>query len=229
MQLKKIKDLKSLPFKFEAKRSSSNGDSGGSQTTIQLDKTDRVLSGYALLFDQKSSPMYFPDEDGNLVPYYEVIPKSALNGADFSDVILDFNHNVDNLLARTMNGSLTLAVDDVGLKFTAKLNASQFASDIFENVRSGLISQMSFWAGCTGYSSDETQPDGSHIITVDQLPVFVDVALVTFPQYSQTNVDISRSNLQKKSKQENELKLKRDKSNKELKKLQLELLQTKLN
>lgn len=228
MQLKKIKDLKSLPFKFEAQRSSSNGDSG-SQATIQLDSTDRVLSGYALLFDQQSSPMYFPDEDGNLVPYYEVIPKIALNGADFSDVILDFNHNVDNLLARTMNGSLTLVVDDVGLKFTAKLNSSQFASDIFENVRSGLISQMSFWAGCTGYSSDETQPDGSHIITVDQLPVFIDVALVTFPQYSQTSVDISRSNLRKESKQETELKLKRDKSNKELKKLQLQLLQTKLN
>ncbi len=146
-------------------------------------------------------PCIFPTTYGNLVPYYEVIPKSALNGADFSDVILDFNHEVDNLLAtRKMNGSLTLVVDDVGLKFTAKLNSSQFASDIFENVRSGLISQMSFWAGCTGYSSDETQSDGSHIITVDQLPVFVDVALVTFPQYSQTNVDISRSNLQKKSK-----------------------------
>jgi hypothetical protein len=97
------------------------------------------VEGYACTFD-KAYPVS-KLKNGTLI--YEVIDRSAFNGADMSDVIMRYNHR-DKILARTSNGSLSLLVDSHGLKFLADLSQSAAAREMYEEVKNGLITKMSF-------------------------------------------------------------------------------------
>lgn len=74
------------------------GDTGG-----------RTVTGYAAKFESWSEPI--------CGWFVEQIRRGAFDECDTSDAIMCFNHNVNDILARTSSGTLTLAVDEVGLRF----------------------------------------------------------------------------------------------------------------
>lgn len=61
------------------------------------------------------------------------------------DVPLKYNQQ-DNILviARTRNGSLTLLVDDIGLKVSAKLLETSSNKEIYQSVVAGLLDKINF-------------------------------------------------------------------------------------
>jgi HK97 family phage prohead protease len=61
------------------------------------------------------------------------------------DVPLKYNQQ-DNILviARTRNRSLTLLVDDIGLKVSAKLIETSSNKKIYQSVVAGLLDKMNF-------------------------------------------------------------------------------------
>ncbi len=61
------------------------------------------------------------------------------------DVPLKYNQQ-DNILviARTRNGSLTLLVDDIGLKVSAKLLETSSNKEIYRTVVAGLLDKINF-------------------------------------------------------------------------------------
>lgn len=61
------------------------------------------------------------------------------------DVPLKYNQQ-DNILviARTRNGSLTLLVDDIGLKVSAKLLETSSNKEIYRSVVAGLLDKINF-------------------------------------------------------------------------------------
>lgn len=97
-----------------------------------------VLEGYIAKFDTFTE-LY----DG----FYEKIDRNAFNDtlADGHNVFLLYNHNYDKPLASTRNNTLTLTTDEIGLKFSAKINENlSYAKDTYELVKSGECRGCSF-------------------------------------------------------------------------------------
>lgn len=77
--------------------------------------------------------------------YSEEIDRNALDAADLSDVIMQYDH-AGKVLARRTNGSLLIdSLDAVGPFFAADLSKSKAAKDLYEEVQARLITRMS-WA-----------------------------------------------------------------------------------
>lgn len=163
-----------------------------------IDASDMKVRGYALKFNKRT--VLYEDEN---IKVMEVIDPNALTGADKSDVILSRNHDDNFILARTKNGSLGLLVDDVGLKIDAQFIDTQIARDTFEEIRSKLISKMSFkWAG--GLYKDTIESEGSKDVMVrtwTNLGTLIDVSAVTFPAYDDTQIEEVRARFKKNTEQ----------------------------
>ena len=101
--------------------------------------TDFYVEGYATTFNK---PYLLYEWDGN--KYYERIDRNALAGADMSDVIMQYNHE-GKVLARLSNGTLGVEANDNGLFTFADLSKSRAAQDMFEEIKNGLVTKMS-WA-----------------------------------------------------------------------------------
>lgn len=152
-------------------------------------KQSESISGYALVFGQRA--VLYKDPDTGL-EYGEVIDRHALDGADLTDVVLKYNHE-DHVLARTRNHSLSLSIDDHGLKIEADMSGSDEAKSILNDVRSGLLDKMSF---AFVVAPDGEQWDAAtRTRTVMKIERVFDVAVVDFPAYEQTEVS-ARSGFQ---------------------------------
>ena len=101
-------------------------------------ESDYYVEGYATTVD---SP-YLMYDDGRR-KYYEVIDRRAFDGADMTDVIMQYDHE-GRVLARKSNGTLGIELDSKGLFIFADLSKSAAAKEFFDEIRNGLISQMSF-------------------------------------------------------------------------------------
>lgn len=148
------------------------------------ENSSRTIVGYAAKFDSWSEPI--------LGWFKEKIARSAFEGCDLTDVIMCFNHNVDDILARTTSGTLTLSTDDVGLRFSFDAPNTTRGNDMLELVRRGDVSKCSFrfvvekdeWRYQDGRSGDtELKYDERTILKFAMLK---DVALVVFPAYKDT-------------------------------------------
>ncbi len=100
-------------------------------------ESDFYVEGYATTFD---SP-YLMFDDGRR-KYYEVIDRRAFDGADVTDVIMQYDHE-GRVMARKSNGTLGIEPDEKGLFVFADLSKSGAARDFYDEIRNGLISQMS--------------------------------------------------------------------------------------
>lgn len=141
-----------------------------------------ILEGYAVVFD---TPTLIGDEKRG---FYEVIAKGSIDESALKDVPLRYNHDDKNLiLARTRNKSLELKIDDHGLFIRAKLQANvQQHKDIYEMVKSGLLSSMSFAFTVKEQKIDRSGTIPKRIITkVDKL---YDTSIVDFPAYEATEI-----------------------------------------
>lgn len=142
---------------------------------------ERIVEGYALKFNERTQI-----GSGDWA-WIEEIDPSAMDNADLSDVILNFNHDWDNLLARTKNNSLQLIVDDIGLKIIATLDDTQLGVDTYKRIQSGLINRMSFAVQVTANVWSEAEGEMDHR-KITGFGRFYDVSAVTFPAYEQTEI-----------------------------------------
>lgn len=142
---------------------------------------DMILEGYACVFNERT---LIGSEDYG---FYEIIDRNAFDGADLSDVPLKYNHtDAVPILARTRNGSLSLSVDDKGLKIRAKLLDTQDAKDMYKRVQEGLIDKMSFAFTTKEQEwSDATDP---YTRTIKRFEKIWDVSVVDIPAYDGTSV-----------------------------------------
>ena len=126
MKDKKLKELRLATENLEVR-------------TDEQDAAKMIIEGYPIVFDRET---YI---DLGYDGWYEKVDRNAFANADMSDVCLKYNHN-DNvfILARTRNGSLTLTVDDRGVFIHAELIDTTTNRDVYEMVRSGLLTEGSF-------------------------------------------------------------------------------------
>ena len=107
------------------------------ETNKRID-TDYYVEGYATTFDE---PYLLYEIDG--IKYYEKIDRNALKGADISDVIMQYDHQ-GKVLARLSNGTLGIEPTEKGLFIYADLSKSQEARELYEEIKNGLVTKMSW-------------------------------------------------------------------------------------
>lgn len=150
---------------------------------------EKVISGYAILFNEPSQPM--PVDNST---FTETISPQALQGVDFSKLVMIYNHDYANILASVKAGTLTVNVDEKGLAFKATLPDTTVANDVYENIKAGNLDSMSF-----GFSvlADEWQQadDGSYTRQIDKIENLYELSVVTLPAYDSTELTVDTRNL----------------------------------
>lgn len=140
--------------------------------------TDYYVEGYATTFDK---PYLLYECDG--IKYYEVIDRHALDSADMSDVIMQYDHE-GKVLARKSNDTLVLETDDNGLFICADLSKSQASKDMYEEIKNGLVTRMS-WAFTVAEDSYNTETRTRTILKVKKV---YDVSAVSIPANQDTEI-----------------------------------------
>lgn len=141
----------------------------------------KVISGYALKFNTRSNV---------LGDFIETIEPGALDGADMSDVRALVDHNPSLIIGRSSSGTLKLDVDEVGLRFEISLPNTQYANDLYENIRLGNISNCSFGFNIAsqGATREKNPTTGLYFQRIKKISKLTDVSVVTYPAYNDTDV-----------------------------------------
>lgn len=148
---------------------------------IQNDKridTDYYVEGYATTFNK---PYELYEYDG--VKYYEVIDRHALDNADMSDVIMQYDHE-GRVLARQSNKTLIVEPNDNGLFICADLSKSSASKEMYEEINNGLVTRMS-WAFTVEEDSYNSEIRTRTILKVKKV---YDVSAVSIPANQDTEI-----------------------------------------
>ena len=148
-----------------------------SQTPNKRIDTEHYVEGYAATWDDYT--LY--ENDG--IQYKERIERNAFNGADMSDVIMQYDH-AGKVLARNSNGSLIVEIDEHGLFMAADLSRSMAAREMFGEIDGGLVNKMS-WA----FTVDEDEYDkNNRTRVIKKIKKVFDVSAVSYPANDGTEI-----------------------------------------
>ena len=140
-----------------------------------------IVEGYATTFEQPYVLVHF---DG--IDYMEVIDRHAFDETDMSDVIMQYDHE-GKVIARQKNGSLTINTDDHGLHIRADLSGSTAAKEMYEEIRAGLVSEMSFAFSV----EEESYNEENHTRRILKIRKLYDVSAVSIPANPATAISVS--------------------------------------
>lgn len=140
--------------------------------------SDYYVEGHATTFNK---PYLLYEYDG--VKYYEEIDRHALDDADLSDVIMQYDHQ-GKVLARLSNGTLGLEPTEKGLFIYADLSKSQAAKELYEEIKNGLVTKMS-WAFTV--AEDEYDRE-TRTRTITKIKKVYDVSAVSIPANGDTEI-----------------------------------------
>lgn len=142
-----------------------------------------IVSGYASTF----APYLLMSIDGT--DCYERIEPNAFNDADLSDVVFLRDHE-GRVFARTKNETVRLTVDEKGLFQEADLGSTTASREMYEDIASGLYSQMSF-AFTVADDDIEENDDGTLTRVIKRIKKVYDVSAVSFPANPTTDIGVS--------------------------------------
>ena len=140
-----------------------------------------ILEGYAIVFEEET---LIGDEERG---FREVISRDSLSKANMKDVPLKYNH-MDSflILARTKNKSLSLSVDEKGLKVHAELLNTTTNQDVYKMVKAGLLDKMSFAFTVKKQSWDRKAE--IPLRRIEEIDRLYDVSVVDLPAYEGTSI-----------------------------------------
>ncbi len=149
-----------------------------------------IVEGYATTFNQPY--LLF---DGRYYKVWEQIAPTAFDECDMSDVIMQYDHE-GRVFARNKNGTLTLAVDAVGLKMTASLGGTDIGRQLYQEIKGGYTDKMSFGfvvAEDQRVSSVDHENDVETITrTITKIKKLYDVSAVSIPANDMTSISARR-------------------------------------
>lgn len=165
-------------------------DDEGNETERPANRfgSTHYVEGYATTFEDPY--ILFEDRDG--WKYVEIIDRHALDDADLSDVMLQYDHS-GPVYARNTNNLLYLEANDHGWFVAADLSKTSGARDLFENIRIGNVRQMS-WAFIPS-EEQYTEDRENKVFTtrITRVKKVFDVSAVSYP--ADPNTEISARNL----------------------------------
>lgn len=149
-------------------------------------ENSRTVEGYALVFNSLSK---------DLGSFREVIVPESLEGViERSDIMALLNHdNSRGILARSRfgKGSLSLEIDEVGLKYRFEAPKTALGDELLEYLRRNDITSSSF-AFTVSEDNWKKESDGTYIRTITKFNKLFDVSPVYEPAYDATSVVCAR-------------------------------------
>lgn len=145
------------------------------------DSNTTEIDGYIAKFDSQTELF-----EG----FYEKIDRGAFDNTlkDGHNIFLLYHHQWDKPLASTQTGTLTLSVDNVGLRFNATINDNlSYGKDAVELIRQGLIQGCSFGFSCVRESNEYNSTDDSIMRTLLDVELY-EGSILCIPQYEDTSV-----------------------------------------
>lgn len=148
----------------------------------------KVVEGYATTFDEEYVLYSYGDYEVR-----ESIDRHAFDETDMSDVIMQYDH-VGRVFARKSNGTLTVAPDDHGLKIRAELGGTEIGRQLYDEIKGGYTTKMSFGFTVKSQERTEEENDGKLIIhrKITGIKKLYDVSAVSLPANDATEIS-SRS------------------------------------
>ena len=150
------------------------------------DDPERIVEGYATVFNE---PYELWSYDGYTV--LEQIDPHAFDDCDMSDVIMQYDHK-GRVFARTSNGTLQVNPDEKGLHIRADLSGTDIGRDLFEEIRGGYTTKMSFGfrVGEDKREITENHEDNTVTVlrTITKITKLYDVSAVSIPANDATSI-----------------------------------------
>ena len=147
---------------------------------------DYKVEGYASTFDDPYELWHHGD-----YTVREQVDPHAFDECDMSDVIMQYDHQ-GRVFARITNSTLEVNTDDHGLFMTANLGGTEIGRQLYEEIKGGYTTKMSF-----GFTVDEDKREVTENIengTVDVLRTITkvgklyDVSAVSLPANDGTEI-----------------------------------------
>lgn len=146
--------------------------------------TDYYVEGFATTFND---PYVLWEYEG--IRYMEQVDRHAFDGADLSDVIMQYDHSGAVYARNKMGGgkppTLIVEPQDSGFFVAADLSRSEGAKRLYDDITAGLIYQMS-WAFTV---AEDSYDRDTHTRTIMRVKKVYDVSAVSIP--ANPNTDIS--------------------------------------
>lgn len=142
-------------------------------------ESEYYIDGYATTFNKPY--LLYEFEDGE--KYYEEIDGHALDNADMSDVIFQYNHT-GRVLARQSNQTLVLTPNVTGLLVAADLGKTDAARQCYEDISTKMVTKMS-WAFTVEEDSYDRTTRTRKILKIKKV---YDVSAVSIPANDDTQI-----------------------------------------
>lgn len=155
---------------------------------------EKVVEGYASTFDQPY--LLYEDADAQV---WEQVSRDAFNETDMEDVIFQYDHE-GRVFARKSNGTLTVEPDEQGLLIRADLGGTTIGRQLYEEIRGGYTSKMSFGFTVPDDGSswtNEPLEDGRRKVlrTITRVGKLYDVSAVSLPANPNTAISARTKDL----------------------------------
>lgn len=151
----------------------------GEERNKRID-SDFYIEGYATTFNQPYEICDIGDQK-----YYEMIERSAIENADFSDVILLFDH-AGIPYARISNKTLGVEADAHGLLTFADLSKTDRGKALFRDIQERMITRMSWSFKPKKVRFDEI----SRTFVISEIGKVFDVSACSIPANDATEISI---------------------------------------
>jgi hypothetical protein len=142
------------------------------------------VRGYATTFDTAYTLWDTPD-----FRIDEIVDARAFDGCDMRDVIFQYDHE-GRVFARTSNDTLQLTPDGHGLQVNAYLGGTEIGRNLYEEIKGGYTSKMSFGFHVEADEIKEEEVDGKTIYTrtIKSINKLYDVSAVSLPANDGTEI-----------------------------------------
>lgn len=137
-----------------------------------------IVEGYATTFNQ---PYELYSEPGWTLR--EQVSPDAFDNADMTDVIFQYDH-AGRVFARKSNGTLELTPDEHGLKIRADLSGTEIGRQLYEEIKGGYTTKMSFGFTVEKDTREETEDEAGNVDilrTITGIKKLYDVSAVSLP------------------------------------------------
>lgn len=129
-------------------------------------QSECYAEGYATTFN--APYLLYEFEDGTKI--YERIDAHALDSADTSDVIMQYDHE-GRVFARQSNNTLILEPDVKGLFVAADLSRTDLARGLYQDISAGMITKMS-WAFTVAEESYDRETHTRTILKIKRFMMY---------------------------------------------------------
>lgn len=157
------------------------------RTENEEEQKNFIVTGYATTFNEPYT--LFSNEN---ISYREQVAPEAFENTDMSDVIMQYNH-AGRVFARLSNGTLRIQPDEKGLLIEADLGGTEQGRQLYEEIRGGYTTKMSFGFIVGEEKEDRNKAEDGRtdfLRTITSISKLFDVSAVSLPANEGTSIGV---------------------------------------